>query len=153
MQQFDDAYHIVWLIRRLFRALAQKSDDSLRDLGVSAADRAVLEFLKPDQKLTVPEIAERYQVSRQHVQVTVNGLLGAGLLTTETNPKHKRSPLITLTASGKRMFRTIKVRDTRVVKELFLDVSEKDRRITQQTLQTLLDHPALRPGQKPEGNV
>ena len=72
MQPTGNAYQIVWLIRRLFRALAQKSDDSLQDLGISVADRAVMEFLQPDQKLSVPEIAERYQVSRQHVQVTVN---------------------------------------------------------------------------------
>ena len=139
MQQVDDAYQIVWLIRRLFRALAQKSDDSLRDLGISVADRAVIEFLYPDEKLSVPEIAERYQVSRQHVQITVNGLLSAGLLTTDSNPRHKRSPLIALTAKGKGMFRTIKARDTKAVKELFANISMKHRRITQQTLQTLLN--------------
>lgn len=139
MQHIDDPYQIVWLIRRLFRALAQKSDDSLRDLGISVADRAVIEFLHPDKMLSVPEIAERYQVSRQHVQVTVNGLLNAGLLTTDINPRHKRSPLIALTAKGKGMFRTIKARDTKAVKKLFSNIPEKHRRITQQTLQTLLN--------------
>ena len=139
MQQADDPYQIVWLIRRLFRALAQKSDENLQESGISVADRAVMEFLHPDETLSVPEIAERYQVSRQHVQVTVNSLLGAGILVTRMNPRHKRSPLIALTPKGKGMFRTIKVRDTKAVKKLFSGVPEKDRRVTLKTLQTLLD--------------
>jgi DNA-binding MarR family transcriptional regulator len=138
MQEVDNTYQIIWLIRRLFRALAQKSDDSLQDLGISVVDRAVMEFLHPDETLSVPEIAERYQVSRQHVQVTVNNLLDAGILVAKANPRHKRSPLISLTDKGKRMFRTIKVRDTKVVKRLFSNVPEKDRCITQKTLETLL---------------
>jgi DNA-binding MarR family transcriptional regulator len=71
----DVHYQIIWLIRRLFRSLSQKSDEMLRELGITAADRAVLEFLYPDAALSVPEIAKRYDVSRQHVQVTVNPLL------------------------------------------------------------------------------
>jgi len=138
MQDIDDAYQIIWLTRRLFRALAQKSDDSLQDLGISVADRAVMEFLHPDQTLSVPEIAERYQVSRQHVQVTVNSLSDAGILVAKVNPRHKRSPLISLTDKGKTMFRRIKTRDTRIIKTLFSSVTEQDRRITRKTLATLL---------------
>jgi DNA-binding MarR family transcriptional regulator len=138
MQQVDNAYQIIWLTRRLFRALAQKSDDSLQDLGISVAERAVMEFLHLDEKLSVPEIAKRYQVSRQHVQVTVNSLLDAGILATAVNPRHKRSPLIALTGKGKELFQTIKARDARAIKKLFSNVPEKDRRITQKTLETLL---------------
>ena len=138
MKKTDDVYQIVWLIRRLFRAMAQKSNDSLQALGISVADRAVMEFLYPDEKLSVPEIAERYQVSRQHVQVTVNGLLQSGILASKTNPRHKRSSFISLTSKGKKMFGKIKGRDTNAIKELFACVSEKDRRVTQKTLETLL---------------
>jgi DNA-binding MarR family transcriptional regulator len=138
MLETDNAYQIIWLTRRLFRALAQKSDDSLHDLGISVADRAVMEFLHPNETLSVPDIAERYQVSRQHVQVTVNSLLDAGILAAKVNPRHKRSPLIALTKKGKGMFRTIKARDTRVIKKLFSNVPEKDRRITHKTLAILL---------------
>ena len=75
-----DAYKVTWLIRRLFRAMADHADAYLHDAGLTAADRAVLEFLYPDAHLTVPAIARRYQVSRQHVQVTVNRLVQRGLL-------------------------------------------------------------------------
>ena len=138
MQQTDSAYQIIWLVRRLFRALAQRSDENLQDLGISVADRAVMEFLSADERLSVPEIAERYQVSRQHVQVTVNNLLEAGILATNVNPRHKRSPLISLTRKGKGLFKTIRVRDTEAVKKLFSTVPEKDRRTTLKTLETLL---------------
>ena len=40
--------------------MAQLADGYLQAHGVSAADRAVLEFLYPDAALSVPEIATRY---------------------------------------------------------------------------------------------
>ncbi len=138
MQEQNDAYQIVWLIRRLFRAMAQESNDSLQDLDITVADRAVLEFLYPDEELSVPEIAQRYQVSRQHVQVTVNGLLESGNLATKANPRHKRSPLIALTSEGRALFGRIKKRDIKTVKQMFSHVPKKDRRVTQKTLETLL---------------
>jgi len=138
MQEPNDDYQIVWLIRRLFRAMAQKANDGLQDLDITVADRAILEFLYPDEKLSVPEIAKRYQVSRQHVQVTVNGLLESGNLVTKGNPRHKRSPLIALASKGRALFRKIKKRDTKIVKQMFSHVPEEDRRVTQKTLETLL---------------
>ncbi|MDH5346161.1 MAG: hypothetical protein OEW59_10390, partial [Gammaproteobacteria bacterium] len=62
MQAQSPQYEVTWLIRRLFRAMAQRADNDLRAHGLSAADRAVLEFLYPDAMLSVPEIASRYQV-------------------------------------------------------------------------------------------
>ena len=55
--------------------MGAQADDYLADTGLSAADRAVMEFLYPEEELSVPDIARRYDVSRQHVQVTVNGLV------------------------------------------------------------------------------
>ncbi len=138
MHPQSDEYQIIWLIRRLFRSLAHRSDEILRDLSISAADRAVLEFLLPDRKLSVPAIAAQYKVSRQHVQVTVNRLVEAGLLSTSTNPSHKRSPLLGLTAKGKKLFRTITTRDMAAISALFSHVPEDDIQITRKTLDSLL---------------
>ena len=134
----SDSYQIVWLVRRLFRALGQKSNESLQKFGISAADRAVLEFLYPDGKLSVPDIAACYQVSRQHVQVTVNALLDSKLLMAKDNPRHKRSQLIALTAKGRNLFARIKEQDHEIVEELFSTTSAKARQTTQKTLETLL---------------
>ena len=134
-----EPYQIIWLVRRLFRAMAQKSTENLEGLGVSVADRAVLEFLHPDKRLTVPEIAERYQVTRQHVQVTVNSLLDKALVITEPNPRHKRSSLIVLNDSGRRLFASILAQDKEAFEVLFAEISTQDIRITAQTLQSLLN--------------
>ena len=135
----SDQYQVIWLIRRLFRALSQKSSENLEGLGISVAERAVMEFLYPEKMLSVPEIAEQYNVSRQHIQVTVNSLLESGLVVTKENPRHKRSPLIMLNAEGRELFRTVLKKDEEVIFLLFSDISEDKVQITRQTLQSLLN--------------
>jgi len=134
----DDNYEIVWLVRRLFRAMGNQANERLRDLDITAADRAVLEFLYPDKKLSVPDIAAIYDVSRQHVQVTVNRLAEKGLLSREENPRHKRSPLITLTTAGRKLFERVLGNDRQVIDELFADIPANNRRATHRTLARLL---------------
>ncbi len=138
MPNHSDNYDIVWLIRRLFRALAQKSDEMLQERGISAADRAVLEFLYPDNALSVPEIARKYQVSRQHVQVTVNALIDKRLVESVSNPRHRRSALMQLTKHGHDLFAAVLEEDKRAVAALFANVSARDTAVTRQTLRTLL---------------
>lgn len=133
------SYQVIWLIRRLFRALSQKSNENLEEYGISAADRAVMEFLYPEKMLSVPAIAEQYKVSRQHVQTTVNSLMDNGLVTARENPRHKRSPLIMLNAKGRKLFGVIIKKDEEVVDILFSRISNRNVRITRQTLQSLLD--------------
>lgn len=136
----SDSYQITWLIRRLFRTMGQVADNYLEDLGISAAERAVLEFLYPDNKLSVPQIAERYRVSRQHVQVTVNALAERGLLTADQNPRHKRSPLISLSDEGRSLFFEVTERDREAVGLLFNNVPEADTKKVRATLEKLLQN-------------
>ena len=133
-----DLYQIIWLIRRLFRALAQKSGENLEAFGISVADRAVMEFLYPEKKLSVPEIAVQYKVSRQHVQATVNSLLAQNLVVTQENPRHKRSPLIMLNEEGRTLFQTVLRKDEETIKVLFSHLAKNDVQITRKTLQSLL---------------
>lgn len=131
----SDSYRITWLIRRIFRAMG--SGEYLETAGISAAERAVMEFLYRDRKLSVPDIARRYQVSRQHVQVTVNSLIDRDLAVATDNPGHKRSPLITLTDEGRNLFAAVLARDREAVDKLFADVPQEDRRQTRMTLEKL----------------
>ena len=39
----NENYQVVWLVRRLFRALAQKASENLGQYQLSVADRAVME--------------------------------------------------------------------------------------------------------------
>ena len=134
MQTQAQRYEVTWLIRRLFRAMAQLADSYLRAHGLSAADRAVLEFLYPDEALSVPEIAARYQVSRQHIQVTVNALREDGFLESLPNPRHKRSPLIALTPVGHELFRKIRAAEAGLLDELFAGIPADDVECTRRTL-------------------
>lgn len=135
---FNKGYHVTWLVRRLFRAMSERADRYLKDSGLTAADRAVMEFLYPDRALSVPEVARRYQVSRQHVQVTVNGLVTAGLVSTRDNPRHRRSPLVTLTEAGRERFRVIRESEKTLVESLFRDIDPGALEATDRTLQHLL---------------
>src|SRR5690606_8875015 len=115
----NESYQVIWLIRRLFRALSQKSTENLEEFSISVASRALLEFLYPDKLLSVPEIAERYQVSRQHVQITINTLIDDGLVIVKKNPNHKRSSHMMLSAKGRKLFSSILKKDEQIIEELF----------------------------------
>jgi DNA-binding MarR family transcriptional regulator len=134
----SDAYRITWLIRRLFRAMGQRANEYLVARGLTAADRAVLEFLSIEDGLTVPDIAARYQVSRQHIQVTVNGLVDKGLLTTRANPQHKRSVLVALTPRGRELFASILDEDLEIVEQWFEEIPVAKRRDLRRTLESVL---------------
>ena len=139
MRSVSETYQIIWLIRRLFRAMGRKATEKLEVLGITAADRAVMEFLHPREQLSVPEIADRYLVSRQHIQVTVNSLLEKKLVTTRRNPRHKKSPLVTLNSTGRALFASIRSNEEAMIGELFSGISEIDRDRTRRTLTTLLE--------------
>ena len=140
MQGQSPPYEVTWLIRRLFRAMAQFADGYLQAHGLAAADRAVLEFLYPDEALSVPEIAARYQVSRQHIQVTVNALLEDGFLRSRPNPRHKRSPLFELTHLGRELFRKIRVAESGLLDKLFADIPADDIECTRRTVEAMYFH-------------
>ena len=140
MSPTDPDYLLVWLVRRLFRAFAAKAEETLDDAGISVAERAVIEFLYPDKELSVPEIASRYQVSRQHVQITVNGLLEKKLVTTRVNPRHKRSSLLLLSANGRSLFSLVRQREKKVLAGLLKEIPRNHLVITCTTLQKIFDN-------------
>ena len=77
---------------------------------------------------------ENYQVSRQHVQVTVNALRKKGLLESGPNPSHKRSVLMKLSETGGELFAEILAKDKETVERLFSAVSPEDQKTTRRTL-------------------
>jgi DNA-binding MarR family transcriptional regulator len=137
-QRPDQTYEVTWLIRRLFRAMAARADQYLAEAELTAADRAVMEFLTTSDALSVPEIARRYNVSRQHIQVTVNALLAKGLLRSIDNPKHKRSRLVRLSSLGRDSFDEIRRNETALIEEVFADIPDESLAITQDTLASVL---------------
>ncbi len=79
-------------------------------------------------------------MSRQHIQVTVNALLEDGFLQSRPNPRHKRSPLFTLTQVGRELFRKIRVAESELLDKLFADIPTDDIECTRRTLQAMYFH-------------
>lgn len=95
-------YDLIRQVRPLYRTLYRAVDDALAGLGLTVGDRAVLECLHDQGPQTVPEISARLEIERQPVQRIVDRLAEARLLQRTSNPRSRKSPKITLTASGSR---------------------------------------------------
>lgn len=132
--------HIVALldeVRLLFNRAAQVVEELHHDEHLTAGPRAVLESVEQAGPVSVPEIARRRQVSRQHIQVLVNALLADELVSTQDNPAHRRSPLVALTPAGALLIRRIKRREQRYLARLDVPVEPAEFARARQTLQTL----------------
>ncbi len=66
-------------------------------------------IMRSDLPLTVPQLAERFFISRQAVQRQVQNLLEDNILQKHENPHHKRSPYYDLTDSGRETIQAILV--------------------------------------------
>lgn len=128
---------LIWKIRGLFQKLRTFSDAMLQDLGINASERGVLETLSDGQPLSVPQIAKQFSVSRQHVQTLVNELRSKGLITSVENPSHKRSPLVSISPKGKKLFALIIKTERDLLSVLQSRFSNTDLAITLKTLETL----------------
>ncbi len=118
-------------------------EDALRhDVGVTAAMRAVLEALHERGAQTVPQIARSKRVTRQHIQALADKLLANGLISSEHNPKDRRSPLLQMTEHGGAIFEQMRQREVGVLMEMGRALGDCDVEIaltTLDTLQTYLD--------------
>jgi DNA-binding MarR family transcriptional regulator len=130
-------YRVIWQTRRLFQRLASEFPAPALYPGLSAAQRAILEFLDRGDEQTVPEMARRRAVSRQHVQTLVNDLVERGWVTAVTNPAHRRSPLIRLTTEGRDVIGRVKASDAMSAQEIGRRFSAEDLQITERTLRAL----------------
>jgi DNA-binding MarR family transcriptional regulator len=115
------------LVRRLFHQLKAAAERAYRyEPGFTLAHRAILESLSSGGQTSVPALARARLVARQHVQVLVNELLEWRLVETIANPAHKRSPLLRLTAAGKRRFESIRRAEDAFLQKLDLPLSERE---------------------------
>ena len=100
-------------VRSLYNRILQVGEALHANEPVTLGMRAVLEYLQANGATTVPEIARSRSVTRQHIQTLVNGLLDAGCVRLQSNPQHKRSSLVALTADGARIIQRMRQRESR----------------------------------------
>ncbi|NDK31754.1 MarR family winged helix-turn-helix transcriptional regulator [Nesterenkonia haasae] len=84
----------------LYRKVSRTVERLQPTMGMSVGVRAVLEQLRREGPLTVPEMARSQELSRQFVQRMVHDATSAGWVQSRPNPAHRTSPLIRLTESG-----------------------------------------------------
>lgn len=80
--------------------LMKEQEDSLNYNGGSTARATMLLLLQGPA--SVPDLARNRTLSRQRMQQVVDTLYENGWLLKLPNPRHRRSPLIGLTSSGKK---------------------------------------------------
>jgi len=135
----DPNYELTWKIRRSFKLLAALADTYLTSYGLVAGERAVMEFIDSWGEKSVPDLARSFHVSRQNIQVRVNGLVRKGLLEKRANPAHKRSVLIALSETGRDVFAAIKIEEESHIHDLFDGLSTEDVATASRTLSQLMD--------------
>ena len=123
-------------VRLLNNRLIELVDDLHHDTGISAPQRAVLEFIHRDGPATVPTIARTRGVTRQHIQTISNELRALNLIEPLKNPAHQRSPLMTLTESGRETIERMLLREG---EHLAGSVSDLDENRLLSAVQTLAD--------------
>ncbi len=107
-------------VRLLYHRMVQVADEIHRDEPVTLGMRAVMEFLLKNGPTTVPDIARRRFVTRQHIQTLVNALQAGDFITFKNNPSHKRSFLVSLTGKGTRLIRSMRRREERLYRDIDL---------------------------------
>jgi DNA-binding MarR family transcriptional regulator len=110
------------LVLAIFRAngrLLAAGDELVAPIGLSSARYQVLGAIAlAGAPLTVPNIARTMGLTRQGVQKQVDLLVGEGLLALVPNPGHRRSPLVGLTAAGRRAYARADVRWRKLARRL-----------------------------------
>lgn len=113
----DILYEAIQLTRPLLRHITAGVDAMSRDVGVSVGQRAVLEVMMPDRRLTGPQLTEILQLKRQFVARMLSEAKFLELVQTEPNPAHVRAHFFKLTEKGFKAISQIRAREMVLVQE------------------------------------
>lgn len=92
--------HLVAEVFDLAGALRREGEAIAKRAGQTQARWQVM-WIAATGRLTVAMIARRLGITRQSVQRVADMLVEEGLATYDPNPDHRRSPLLTLTLTGR----------------------------------------------------
>lgn len=124
-------------VRLAMHQLVQVSEALHADEPVTLGMRAVLEFLLRNGPATVPHVARRRHVTRQHIQSLVNPLAAQRLVELVENPAHQRSPLVRLTRPGERLIRRMQRKERRAFARRAREVSDAEIEAATRTLRAV----------------
>ena len=97
----DTVTEIILIVFRLNARLLEQGDRLVQPLGLTSARWQVLGAIAlAGEPQTAPQIAVSMGVTRQGVQKQLNLAVAEGLVEAHPNPRHQRSPLHALSATG-----------------------------------------------------
>lgn len=119
-------YQLVWMSRPLMQAAEACVENGLAGTDLTVRMRAVLEVLRAEGDLSVPDIAAKLEIQRQYVQLMVNETLSSGFTKQLPNPRHKRSPLLALTDAGRALIDNVVAQEKDVMQFIGADLSDEE---------------------------
>jgi len=97
--------HLTLTVFRLNGVLLHWGDRLVEPLGLTSARWQMLGAIAlADAPLTAPQVGEAMGVTRQGAQKQLNLLFEQGLVDSQPNPAHRRSPLYVLTQRGRELY-------------------------------------------------
>jgi DNA-binding MarR family transcriptional regulator len=106
------------LVGPLYRRALRKVEQGEPVEGASVGVRAVLDLLRKQGPMTVPQMGRAQALSRQFVQRMVNEAAGHGWVESVPNPAHQRSVLIRLTDEGHATITAVLEREHRLNRQV-----------------------------------
>jgi DNA-binding MarR family transcriptional regulator len=126
-------------VRALFHKMGAAASLLHAAGGITVGMRAVLESVIEGGPRTVPELARARPVSRQHIQILVNGLLALGYVAYRDNPAHRRSKLVAPTAEGEAAFAALRAREAAALTRLAVEIDAAEMERATRALTRLIE--------------
>jgi DNA-binding MarR family transcriptional regulator len=129
---------LLWENRRLFRSLAAAADKALEPLGITAGQRALLEFLARERgAVSLSALARKRSVSRQHIHQTLNSLPDPAWVERLPDPADARSVLLRLSSQGAAFWKRVRAVDRVLIQRIQTSSDRKSVESATATLRTL----------------
>ena len=144
----EQLHQLIWMSRPLMQAAESCVENGLTGTNLTVRMRAVLEILHKYGEQTVPELAARLEIQRQYVQIMCNETLTSGFIEQRPNPRHKRSPILTLTNQGSALIEDILSKEMQIMQEMSEDLSTEDIATALKVILSVVDGLKKRTGER-----
>ncbi|MGP8296833.1 MarR family winged helix-turn-helix transcriptional regulator [Streptomyces inhibens] len=122
----DRLTEVFALVGPLYRRVQRKVEQAEPIEGLSVGVRAVLDLLRENGPMTVPQMGRAQALSRQFVQRMVNDAAAEQLVEIIPNPAHQRSSLIRLTDRGRAAITAVMARERALLRQVDGDLTDAD---------------------------
>ena len=119
--------HLWLVLMKAHRAMERRANASIGELGLCFSDFAILEILLHKGPLPVNTIGARVPLTSGSTTTAVDRLEKRGLVRRETESADKRTRVVHLTASGRRMIEDAFVRHSADIETATAVLNEKER--------------------------